>query len=108
MIRARRDDHSSARSSVAKHPIRSTTTRDAHLADGPSDRAIKWVPVISAANCTGCNLCIEACGPKCLELIDGIAVLTAPEACGSEEHCIPVCEYDAIRMEWVTTTRRSA
>lgn len=103
MIRACHDDRSTAPSSVVDHPIRSTTARDAHSTDAPSDRALKWVPVIDTENCTGCNLCIEACGPKCLELIDGIAVLSAPNICGSEEHCIPVCEFDAIRMKWVAT-----
>ncbi len=66
-----------------------------------SGAACKWVPVIDPDTCTGCNLCIEACGPKCLEPVDEIAVLTAPGACGSEEHCIPMCAFDAIRMEWV-------
>lgn len=70
-------------------------------APGPAPRALKWIPVVDAENCTGCNLCIEACGPDCLELIDDCAVLTVPDACGSEEHCIPVCEFDAIRMEWI-------
>lgn len=65
------------------------------------DRAQKWIPVVDADLCNGCNLCIEACGPECLELVDNLAVLTVPDACGSEEHCIPVCAVEAIRMEWV-------
>lgn len=61
----------------------------------------KWVPVVFPDRCTGCGLCVEACGPQCLEIEDGIAVLVRPDACGSEEHCIPVCRDDAIRMRWV-------
>ncbi|MCW5979684.1 MAG: 4Fe-4S binding protein [Bryobacteraceae bacterium] len=61
----------------------------------------KWVPVIREENCTGCGLCVDACGPNSLDLVDGIAVLVRPHTCGSEEHCIGVCEDDAIQMAWV-------
>ena len=63
--------------------------------------ADKWVPVIQNDRCTGCGLCVEACGPKSLEIVDGTAVLARPETCGSEGHCIPVCQDDAIHMAWV-------
>ncbi len=61
----------------------------------------KWMPVVDADRCTGCNLCVEACGPQCLELVEGIAALPRPDECGSEEHCIAVCRDDAIHMQWV-------
>jgi len=32
---------------------------------------------------------------------NALAVLTLPEACGSEEHCIGVCAEDAIHMAWL-------
>jgi formate hydrogenlyase subunit 6/NADH:ubiquinone oxidoreductase subunit I len=38
-------------------------------------REYKWVPVIDEDRCTGCRNCVEACGPNCLELVDGVAVL---------------------------------
>ena len=60
----------------------------------------KWVPVIIEARCTGCGLCVEACGPKCLEMADGLPVLARADDCGSEEHCIAPCESDAIHMSW--------
>ena len=31
---------------------------------------------------------------------EGLAVLTVPDACGSEEHCIGLCADDAIQMAW--------
>lgn len=62
---------------------------------------MKWVPVIDPELCTGCNRCVEACGPKSLEVINAVAVLVRPETCGSEHHCIAPCLYQAIRMEWV-------
>lgn len=63
--------------------------------------AEKWVPVIDPGRCTGCNRCVEACGPKSLELVDGIAVLAHPDTCGSEEHCIAPCQEGAIHMAWL-------
>lgn len=63
--------------------------------------AYKWVPVIQKDRCTGCGLCVEVCGPKSLEVVDGAAVLARPDTCGSEEHCIAPCQDDAIHMAWV-------
>jgi ferredoxin len=61
----------------------------------------KWMPVIDEDKCTGCGLCVSACGPACLGMPNTVAVLTLPEACGSEEHCIGVCADDAIQMAWL-------
>ncbi len=62
------------------------------------------MPVIDEDRCSGCELCVHACGPACLEMENKIAVLTLPEACGSEEHCIGVCPEDAIHMAWLPWT----
>ena len=64
----------------------------------------KWMPIIDAEKCTGCQLCVDACGPKCLVMVGGLAALTLPEACGSEEHCIGLCADDAIHMAWLPWT----
>lgn len=64
---------------------------------------LKWVPVVDTTLCTGCQMCVEACAPGCLEIKDLVAVLTNPGVCGSEEHCIAPCPIDVIRMEWVQT-----
>jgi len=61
----------------------------------------KWMPVIDEEKCSGCALCVSACGPACLEMSNALAVLTQPEACGSEEHCIGVCADDVIQMAWL-------
>ncbi len=61
----------------------------------------KWVPVIMEDRCTGCGLCVEACGLACLDMVDNLAVLVRPDQCGSEEHCIAPCRDDAIHMHWV-------
>lgn len=65
--------------------------------------ASKWMPIILPDRCTGCGLCVLACGPQCLELVGGVAVLAHPDHCGSEEHCIAVCRDDAIHMRWIPT-----
>jgi MinD superfamily P-loop ATPase len=64
----------------------------------------KWMPVIDEGKCSGCGLCVSACGPACLGMDGALAVLTLPEACGSEEHCIGVCADDAIQMAWLPWT----
>jgi ferredoxin len=66
----------------------------------------KWMPAISAERCTGCGLCVDACGPRSLEMFNGIAALTRPETCGSEEHCIAVCRDGAIEMAWLPFGRK--
>ena len=64
-------------------------------------RSYKWMPVIDEDLCTGCGACVEACGPRCLDILDGVAVLSRPHTCGSEEHCIEPCPEACIRMAWV-------
>lgn len=61
----------------------------------------KWVPVIDTDRCNGCQKCVLACGPRCLEIVGNAAVLTKPDICGSEEHCIAPCPLGVIHMEWV-------
>ena len=61
----------------------------------------KWMPMIDPDRCTGCGLCVDACGPKSLDMANGIANLFLPDTCGSEEHCISVCRDDAIQMAWL-------
>jgi len=82
---------------------RTYTARDvvANLMSGVLPVAEKWMPEITDVLCTGCGLCVEACGPKSLAMADGKAVLASPDTCGSEEHCISACPEDAIRMAWL-------
>ena len=61
----------------------------------------KWLPLVDVDRCTGCGLCVDACGPRSLEMLNGIPTLVLPDTCGSEEHCIAVCRDDAIRMVWM-------
>lgn len=62
----------------------------------------KWLPLVDEDRCTGCGLCVDACGPGSLEMVNGMPKLVLPDTCGSEEHCIAVCRDDAIRMDWVS------
>jgi len=69
---------------------------------------LKWLPVVATDKCTGCGRCVEVCGTKCLEIVEGIATLPRPDDCGSEQHCITECRDDAIRMEWLPLTGNEA
>lgn len=73
-----------------------------------STQSLKWLPVIDEDLCTGCAACVEACGPKSLEIQNGVAVLARPDTCGSEEHCITPCLSIAIQMAWVPATGNPA
>ena len=61
----------------------------------------KWVPVIDSNVCTGCQECVYACGPNCLEVFEGTVILSKSDRCGSEEHCIAPCPVGGIEMQWV-------
>ena len=64
-------------------------------------KSYKWLPVVNEDLCTGCGACVEVCGPRCLTILDGVAVLASPYICGSEEHCIAPCPEACIQMAWV-------
>lgn len=44
----------------------------------------KWAPVVGEDLCTGCGVCVDACGPRFLEIADGVAVLPRPHNCGAD------------------------
>ena len=67
------------------------------------ENSVKWLPAIVEELCTGCGLCVAACGPACLETQNRVAILERPSDCGSEEHCISACPEDAIHMVWLLT-----
>jgi Na+-translocating ferredoxin:NAD+ oxidoreductase RNF subunit RnfB len=62
---------------------------------------LKWLPIVDEETCTGCGLCVDACGPRCLGVADGVALLLCGDPCGSEEHCVDACPEDAIHMQWI-------
>jgi NAD-dependent dihydropyrimidine dehydrogenase PreA subunit len=61
---------------------------------------LKYLPVVDPDACTSCVACVDVCTPGCLEMQNGLPVLTQPDTCGSDEHCVTACSTDAIRMEW--------
>lgn len=64
---------------------------------------LRWLPVVDRGRCDGCGACVDACAPRCIEVVDRLAVLVAPDRCDSEEHCIGPCPTTAaIRMAWQT------
>lgn len=61
----------------------------------------KMDTVVDTDYCTGFGICVEACGPKCLEIVNGVVVLIQSDRCGSEEHCIEPCPLGCIRMQCI-------
>jgi ferredoxin len=82
-------------------PFRPTDMLADEAAARPAPQPLKWLPVIDPDLCTGCDACVDACGPKSLELVNKVAALMRPETCGSEEHCIGPCPTGAIQMTWL-------
>ena len=62
---------------------------------------MKLLPVVDWDLRTGCGLCVKSCGPQCLAMPRGFALLLHPDACGSDEHCLAACQEDAIYMHWI-------
>lgn len=55
--------------------------------------------VVDASLCTGCAICIDVCPNQALEMVDGIAKLTKPEACDGIGECVDACPVQAITLK---------
>jgi len=55
------------------------------------------IPVIDKEKCDGCEMCLEACPPEVITLVDGKAVIDISlcEECGE---CVDECPNDAISL----------
>jgi NAD-dependent dihydropyrimidine dehydrogenase PreA subunit len=54
-------------------------------------------PLIAAARCDGCGLCVRVCPTGALAVQDGLAVVATPEACNYTGLCEAVCPTGAIQ-----------
>jgi NAD-dependent dihydropyrimidine dehydrogenase PreA subunit len=54
------------------------------------------VPIIDLQLCDGCGKCVQACPVHALTLIDGKAVVAAPQDCGYFGLCEISCPVGAI------------
>jgi MinD superfamily P-loop ATPase len=59
------------------------------------------LPEIDHRHCTGCGDCILVCEPQALALVDGKAVIAAPDLCEYEGGCEPACPVGAIQLPFL-------
>jgi len=50
---------------------------------------------VIAADCTGCELCVDECPEEAITMVDEIAVVNA-DKCNDCGDCVDVCASDAI------------
>jgi len=59
---------------------------------------LRDIILIDEDKCDGCGLCIPSCPEGALEIIDGIAKLTAESYCDGMGACVGECPQDAMTV----------
>ncbi|MBM4422725.1 MAG: 4Fe-4S dicluster domain-containing protein [Chloroflexi bacterium] len=63
---------------------------------GEIEREERPVPVVDAARCNGCGLCVEACPTGALAMRGETAAVARPDACQYHGYCERICPTQAI------------
>jgi NAD-dependent dihydropyrimidine dehydrogenase PreA subunit len=59
-----------------------------------------FLPIVDSYRCNGCGECIYVCPSGALGVIDGLAVLTSPDACAYCADCEEHCPQKAISLPY--------
>ena len=58
------------------------------------------LPQIDLAKCIGCELCVKLCPTQALTMIQGVAVVSAPDLCTYTGICQEICPTQAVSLTY--------
>jgi MinD superfamily P-loop ATPase len=62
------------------------------------------MPLIDAAKCDGCGLCLAVCGCHAIEIVENVARIVETDQCGWCLECEVVCPTGAIACPYEIVT----
>jgi NAD-dependent dihydropyrimidine dehydrogenase PreA subunit len=60
--------------------------------------ALDFLPQIDVIKCTGCELCLKVCPNHVFSLVNGVAVVSRPQACDYTGDCQEICPTKAVTL----------
>jgi uncharacterized Fe-S center protein len=64
-------------------------------------------PEVSAANCTGCKVCVKHCAQQAITVGDDKIAVIDYSTCVGCGQCVAVCQYDGVQAVWNSASELS-